>query len=63
MPVLPGAHRTPEQGLLPREGDPWGEEGWQGIYHDPGVHFGYAFEDVAFEAVAGSIVRGWSTTT
>lgn len=41
-------HRTPEQGLLPRDGDAWALENWQGIYRDPGADFGYAFEDVEF---------------
>jgi len=52
-------HRIPEQGLAPRDGDPYYEEGWQGVYRDPRRDFGYAFEDVSFAAVDGSTLRGW----
>ncbi len=52
-------HRSPAQGLAPREGDPYAEQGWQGVYRDPGRDFGYAFEEVSFAAVDGSTLRGW----
>lgn len=52
-------HRTPEQGLQPRDGDPFAADFWQGVHHDPGADFGYAFEEVEFPAVDGSALRGW----
>lgn len=52
-------HRTPEQGLLPRDGDPWAERHWQGIHRDPERDFGLAFENVEFPAVDGAVLRGW----
>ncbi len=51
--------RSPELGLRPMAGDPWGEDGWQGIHRDPQSDLGVAFEDVSFPAVDGSTLRGW----
>jgi pimeloyl-ACP methyl ester carboxylesterase len=52
-------HRTPEQGLVPRDGDWLAEKGLLGKIHDPGQDFGYAFESVEFSAADGSTLRGW----
>lgn len=51
--------RTPEQGLIPLDGDAFALEGWQGIFHDPLQDLGIAFEEVEFPAIDGQTLRGW----
>ena len=52
-------HRSPEQGLLPRDGDAFAIAGWQGVFHDPLEDLGLEFETVEFPAIDGSTLRGW----
>lgn len=56
-------HRTPEQGLVSREGDPWAEKYWQGAIHDPGRDLGLHYEEVEFETEDESTLRGWYVPT
>lgn len=53
------APSTPEKGLVSHEGNTFYEQGYQGVYRDPGRDFGYAFADVSFPAADGSMLRGW----
>jgi fermentation-respiration switch protein FrsA (DUF1100 family) len=52
-------HRSPHDGLGPRDGDAFAIEGWQSVFRDPGQDLGLAFEAVEFPAVDGSTLRGW----
>lgn len=50
-------HRTPEQGLRPP--NDFMLEGWAPGLNDPKTDFGVAYEEIEFEAVDGSTLRGW----
>jgi len=52
-------NRTPEQGLHPRDAPPFAMRHWMGRTGNPQEELGLAYEDVEFEAVDGSTLRGW----
>jgi fermentation-respiration switch protein FrsA (DUF1100 family) len=59
-------HRTPEQGLHPRDAPPFAMPHWGGLLANPREALGLAYEDVEFATVDGSTLRGWfipSSTT
>lgn len=58
--ISPGyAHRTPEQGLHPRDTPPFAMPLWGDLLGNPEQSLGLAFESVEFAAVDGSTLRGW----
>jgi fermentation-respiration switch protein FrsA (DUF1100 family) len=52
-------HRTPEQGLHPRDAPPFAMAHWGGLLGNPREALGLAYQDVEFAAVDGSTLRGW----
>ncbi|MBW2270386.1 MAG: alpha/beta fold hydrolase [Deltaproteobacteria bacterium] len=52
-------HRTPEQGLHPRDAPPYAMRHWMGMYGNPREELGLSYEDVEFRAVDDSTLRGW----
>ena len=58
--VTPGyIHRTPEQGLHPRDAPPYAVPRWGERIHDPEQDLNLGYEEVEFPAVDGSTLRGW----
>ena len=53
------AHRTPEEGLVSYDGNPWVQEMLQGIFTNPMTDLGLRYEDVEFPAADSTTLRGW----
>lgn len=52
-------HRTPEQGLHPRNTSPFEVPRWGHALNNPLQDFGLAYTDVEFLAIDGTLLRGW----
>ncbi len=52
-------HRSPEQGLHPRDAPPFNIPHWQGFTGDPKESLGLDYQTVEFAALDGSTLRGW----